>query len=937
MNGEFLAVPVEGGIHIYDRSGDWNLVRILRHSSVDKLFIECTFSPDGEVLAAISADGWLVVWNPKDGMVLYSTRNPAFEHVCSVVWPQKNTIYCTDNFGAVGFISISIPSKSATEFSKLDVNEGLSPAAIKALFSDTDSVDFTDLMIIGSDEAEREAALAAAVAEAEAAAAEAIETPVKTKKQSGSHPLPAYSEDKEDDDSNTVAISKIKAAYLSDLNVGDNDTLVPPVKENESEQQTVTKTDTTSSASAVEIKFFQPGSMPSGFRERFLVWNHIGVVTLFESEDPDDLKGASIEVEFHDTTMHHGIHLDSQGFTMADLNASALMLASPGLADIKVMDAFDDGKDVVDSDLSTILVRPLANTGFGRESTSNTVSDWTVSLPPGEACRAISLIIGNEEGLAVVATSSRLLRIFLQPAASAAAAGGSLQLLQATSIGLPPISLPGRDVVTMVSHPFLPILAVVVGWSNEDLYWRVFNFSLTSGAPRGWAFGRLCSTFYPLPLSPSAQLTWLGFSELGNLFTHDSAGCLRRLTHQSIKGDPHVMDFHWVPVCDTRRCVKPQHRLNDCFFVIGVVEDIYQPMDNKKRLPEGAEDVDTVAESDRTQRIRQDELGFGQVQAIYCKASRWPRPIPRPIVTTLPFRLPLCGVNETDQGRLEENYLRTLVLEQKPFWGVYTDSDASLNANRMNSRRKTLLRLFALASKVENDWAAVTMAGLMPDVETVRLAIRYALRLNRSALANRIGRIALAMEEEEEEEGRGEVQSASEVDEKENGESDNYEEVEELGEEEREAEEGEIVEVLDESDSEKEEVEVAEESSELPYSASTSFNQTQATTASTSTQSSRFNPFRQNSGDRPNQQFRGRGSYVLDELKPQPARPLKATRFNVQEERRTFTGKTVTRPSKPKSTSSEITSRERTKRLPSDAPQKAAKRLSTFEYQEPKE
>lgn len=66
-----------------------------------------------------------------------------------------------------------------------------------------------------------------------------------------------------------------------------------------------------------------------GFRERFLVWNHIGVVTLFETEDQNDSRSASIEVEFHDTTMHHGIRLDGQGFTMADLNATALMLASP--------------------------------------------------------------------------------------------------------------------------------------------------------------------------------------------------------------------------------------------------------------------------------------------------------------------------------------------------------------------------------------------------------------------------------------------------------------------------------------------------------------------------------------------------------------------------------------------------------------------------------
>nr|CDS23164.1 WD repeat and HMG box DNA binding protein 1 [Echinococcus granulosus] len=915
------AVPVERAIHIYDRYDNWNLARTLEYARADKMFIECEFLSDDEALAAISADGWLVIWNSKNKMVLYSIRNSAFENVCSMIWPQKNIIYCTDKFGAVGFISIDLPSKQAVEHSEVGLNAGLSPDGIKALFSDTDSMEYTDLINVASDQAEEEVVLAAAAAEAEAAT-EVTETSKKVGKQSKPNPLASHSED-EGDDGDTIAISDIKAKYLRELNVEDDDTtesLTPLTKEHHSEQNMVTKTATTSSASSVEIKSFQPGSMPSGFRERFLVWNHIGVVTLFEDDDPNDSKSTSIEVEFHDTTLHHGIHLEGQGFTMADLNATALMLASPGLADAYLMDAFDSGKAVDDSDLSTVLVRPLDNTAFGKESISNTASDWTVNLPPGEACRAISLVLGNEESLAVVATSSRLLRIFVQPAASAVAAGGSLQLLQATSLGLPPISLPGKDVVTMVSHPSLPILAVVVGWSNEDLYWRVFNFSITTGAPRGWAFGRLSSTFYPLPLSPSAHLTWLGFSEIGNLFTHDSAGCLRRLTHQTMAGAPHVMDFHWVPVCETRRCVKPHHRLNDCFFVVGVVEDIHHPMDTKGKSLEEAEDVDAVAESDRTQRIRRDELGFGQVQAIYCKASRWPRPIPKPIVTSLPFTLPLCGVYETDQGKLEENYLRTLVLDQKPFWGVCTDSETSLSPSRMSSRRKTLLRLFALASKLENDWAAITVAGLMPDVETVRLAIRYALRLNRSALANRIGRIALAMEEEEEEQ-RDEGGHSSEVDDKENKEGDNQEEAEE---------EEVVAEVLGESDSEKAEVE-EEESSELPFSASD--------TASTSTQGSRFNPFKRRSEDGPKQQFGGRGSCVLDELKPPPARPHQAARSNVQKEgRRTFSGKTVNRPpSKAQSITSETSSKERAKRPPSDVPQSVAKRLSTFEFQQPKE
>lgn len=127
-------------------------------------------------------------------------------------------------------------------------------------------MDFTDLMAIASDQAEKDAALAAAVAEAEATK-EATETSEKAKRRSWSYTPAAHSEDEGDDDSNTVAISKIKAAYLNDLNMTDDDTnesLAPPTKEHDSEQQMLTKTATTSSASSVEIKSFQPGSMPSG-------------------------------------------------------------------------------------------------------------------------------------------------------------------------------------------------------------------------------------------------------------------------------------------------------------------------------------------------------------------------------------------------------------------------------------------------------------------------------------------------------------------------------------------------------------------------------------------------------------------------------------------------------------------------------------------------
>lgn len=79
-----------------------------------------------------------------------------------------------------------------------------------------------------------------------------------------------------------------------------------------------------------------------GFRERFMVWNRIGLITQFKSstdlEDEDEnandfefhqkSKG-SIEIEFHDTTLHHSLRLTNNfNYMMADLSLTGILLAS---------------------------------------------------------------------------------------------------------------------------------------------------------------------------------------------------------------------------------------------------------------------------------------------------------------------------------------------------------------------------------------------------------------------------------------------------------------------------------------------------------------------------------------------------------------------------------------------------------------------------------
>ncbi|VDO05368.1 unnamed protein product [Rodentolepis nana] len=933
--GEYLAIPVGNVVQLYSRN-EWKICRILE-PSISSAITELEFSPNFVHLVGLSSDGCLTIWNPEDKTILTTINSNALSNVCCLIWPQMHTIFCTDIFGAVGYVDIDIRSLQTDHASsEIFANTALTTEEITELFSNADPEVLDDLAQVAANQAREE--------KAKSAAAASFATTTEqddTESHKGRHGqrlnfsddddvdnIRLEDDDDDDDDPNTVALSKIKSSFMKTLDLSDEEEEDGEGKPKQIEKVVVESTAPTRSIVEEKIRSFQPGSSPEGFRERFLVWNHVGVVIRFENEvDEEDTVDASIEVEFHDTTFHHTIHLKTGDFTMADLSTTALMLASAGSSEAPAEDSEEQAPN--EADLSTIVIRPLGTGDLG----SDTNSDWSARLPKGEVCRSVCLLPGDDcgsNGLAVVATSLRLLRFFLQPSSSASGSGGVLQLMQATPLGLPPISLPGKDIVTMASHPTLPILAVVIGWSNEDLYWRVYHLSTNHGAPKGWLLGRLSSTFYPLPISPSAHLSWLGFSDAGNLYTHDSVGSLRRLTHQG------ATDFHWIQTCDTRKCIKSRARSTDCFFIVGVTENAYQPLGgmkmNKNLLDDEEEYVDN-----NFQKAREDELGFGQVQAIYCKASRWPRPVPRPIVSTLPFRLPLCGVLQNDQGSLEENYLRTMVLDQKPFWGVPDEDLAeNLENDRLKARRKTLLRLFAMAAKLESDWAALALVYMMPDVATVRYAIRYAANVNRQGLAQKVGQIALEMEEQEERQQavRQQVQAESAEESSVDYEKENEEESQQSGEEVGDGDGDDVAEILGDDDDDDNVNDENTDGDHIDHNTEDySFDLPSEITNSTSppTQSldtsraTRFNPFRRNSNDEPKQQIGGRGSCALDKLKPPPPKSTQSAKRNMPAQGRKpaatkVPNKTVCKP------------RETVKRPASDFPQRAAKRLSTFEF-----
>ncbi|ESN97554.1 hypothetical protein HELRODRAFT_193239 [Helobdella robusta] len=132
-------------------------------------------------------------------------------------------------------------------------------------------------------------------------------------------------------------------------------------------------------------KPFIPTSCPKGLVSRFMVWNEIGRVqqyTNFEDESGE----RTINAEFHDSSIHHTIHIDNSthNFNMAALNEEALLLAS----------------EAQEATASQLLCMHF--------STWDTNKEWSMAMPDGESIVGMCL---GERWLAV-ATNVRLVRVY---------------------------------------------------------------------------------------------------------------------------------------------------------------------------------------------------------------------------------------------------------------------------------------------------------------------------------------------------------------------------------------------------------------------------------------------------------------------------------------------------------------------------------------------
>ena len=94
--------------------------------------------------------------------------------------------------------------------------------------------------------------------------------------------------------------------------------------------------------------------------------------------------------------------------------------------------------------------------------------------------------------------------------------------------------------------------------------------------------------------------------------------------------------------------------------------------------------------------------------------------------------------------------LQTKFLSVWPDLASSEEGLESLEAAR-HQEVETMMKLFALACRSDHESRAVEVARLLPSVETVQLAIQYSVKMKRLGLAEKLGKLAMDMQEKEEE------------------------------------------------------------------------------------------------------------------------------------------------------------------------------------------
>ncbi|XP_027785371.2 WD repeat and HMG-box DNA-binding protein 1 isoform X1 [Marmota flaviventris] len=485
-NGKLLAVPVEKSVKLYRRD-TWNNQFDLSDSFISQTLNIVTWSPCGQYLAAGSINGLIIVWNVETKDCMERVKHEKGYAICGLAWhPTCGQISYTDAEGNLGLLenvcdssgkmsSRKVSSRVEEEYNDLFDGDNTSnagdflndnavemPSFSRGAINDDDD---DDLMLASSHARQR------------------------------SHVL--------EDDENSVDVTMLKTGLL---------------KEEEEDQAgsihnlplvTSQRPFYDGPIPTPRQKPFQSGSTPLHLTHRFMVWNSIGIIRCYNDEHDN-----AIDVEFHDTSIHHATHLSNAlNYTVADLSHEAILLAC-------------ESTDELASKLHCLHF-----------SSWDSSKEWIVDMPQNEDIEAICL----GQGWAAAATSALLLRLFT--------IGGVQKEV---------FSLPG-PVVSMAGH----------GEQLFIIYHRGTGFDgdqclgvqlLELGKKK-----KQILHGDPLPLTRKSYLVWVGFSAEGTPCYVDSEGYVRMLNRG--------LGNTWTPVCNTREHCKGK---SDHYWVIGIHENPQQ-------------------------------------------------------------------------------------------------------------------------------------------------------------------------------------------------------------------------------------------------------------------------------------------------------------------------------------------------------------------------
>ena len=402
----------------------------------------------------------------------------------------------------------------------------------------------------------------------------------------------------------------------------------------------------------------QAGSTPFGGspRRRFLAYNMLGAVTC-----RDDGAVQYVEVHFHDTDARLprlAGHTDYTGISVAALGHAGVIMASSSSS--------SGGPGGI------LTCRPVDAWAGPAE--------WTLPLPPGES--PLALAAGASFFAAV--TSRRLVRLFTPMG------------MQTTMLSL------DGDVVAASGHGSL--LALV--WHaappegpppTSEQRLRYMLLDTTQGT-------RLCEG--PMPLSPAARLSWLGFSDDGCLAAADSTGVLR------LRGS--AFGGCWMPVFDS-----------------------------------------TTARASDAERHWHVGLSSSEVYAVVVKApDTCPTVSSRPVLSIFPLAMPVLRAPDAsgaDTAAMEDALLRAQLWAQEAAVAAAQhaagmgDGASSLDVNAtVVTLNKALLTLFNAAVKAQRPGRAAELVQRMSHGFALEGALRIANAARSVALAERIAHIIAA-------------------------------------------------------------------------------------------------------------------------------------------------------------------------------------------------